>query len=137
MMSDDSQGSMGLLREMARLVRDRVGDKPGFDCILSVIPYETLVELHADYGGSVFLTAEEHSRQVIDYLRESEAREALTKTVLDTSLSSDHGPSRLLAERILRRTADNSARPLFYAAPSNEGLIVALAVHDDFWTPDW
>jgi hypothetical protein len=147
-MADDSTSSTvpatyaeRALGAVARAAHERVGDKSGFDCVLCFLRYDQLVEMTDDYPGSIFATSDEHRRITSEYLADESVRERLISRVLEIGHSREGAPGAL-ATRIMQRMAltlesPPQVRPLLYVIPTKEGIAVAVAIHDEFWTDEW
>lgn len=137
-----SDGQMDALAAVAQMAHERAGHFPGFDCILAFIPYEVLMTQESSYDLSLFLTPEEQSARVAKHFSSHEARFDLILSVLKQAIESKDEPSITLASKIVARMQSGGpnapvARPLLYLLRAPEGIAVALAIHDEFWTGKW
>jgi hypothetical protein len=137
--SEDQGRIFEALSGIGRAAHQRCGQHPGFDCVLCFVRYRELVRLFPDYHGTLFATAEEHQALSADFLKQGVNRQRLISVLLDMSATQE-GPDGLAA-RVRTRVRDslptNPVRPQFYAAPTEEGVAVALAIYDKFWTDEW
>ncbi len=124
------------LQQIAAQSHERHGHRPGFDCVLSFIPFEALVRSLDAYPGSLFATAEEHVATVRTFLKDSDSRLVLIRTVLDGAATRGDDVG-MLATKIQIRMRSSTARPLLYIGVTDIGLAVSLAIYDDFWTDAW
>ncbi|WP_405962402.1 hypothetical protein OG713_03740 [Streptomyces sp. NBC_00723] len=146
-MIDDADHAQGRERQLAaisgvaEMAAKRFGDRPGFDCLLAFIGWEALGEVDPEYMGSVFLTPEEKRDRFTETYRTPKARLRLISALLVHSLQLPDEQSVDLAGRIKDRMSESDPedpiKPLLYMGLNDDGLAVALAVYDEFWTGKW
>lgn len=131
--------AIGAVRNIAI---QRVGDRPGFDCLLGFLTWEQVGLADPGLAWSLFLEPTELAHRFTVKYEAPAARLQLIRFLLGWTLQMHDGDAMALANRILRRMrvtrADGAiARPLLYLGYNNHGVAAAIAVYDEFWTGNW
>lgn len=129
-----------------RVVRDavarRVGDRPGFDCLLGFLTFEQLAKADPGFCWSIFLDLGEHLRRFAGRYTSADSKRPVTLFLLRRGIESPDRDAIGLASRILERIevsrpgGRSSRWPLTLLEANQDGVAVAIAVHDGFWTGD-
>ena len=138
--NDETLSALGAVAETAK---ERSGDHPGFNCVLMFIERDELLEFMPSYPGSILQESSEFMKDYFAYLKSNDLTIKFIGKVL--SVAAERGPSdaKELARRIINQMEMDNAtrwscrRPTMYVVGRGNGVAIALAIDDRFWTDAW
>lgn len=120
----------------------RIGDQPGFDCLLGFMSWEKAGQADPGLCWSLFLEPMELMQRFTARHEAPDARRSLVLYLLGLGMQASDPEAAALASRIsmrmLARRADGAAPfPLLIVEAIEDGVAGVIAIHDKFWTGNW
>ncbi|MEU8073120.1 hypothetical protein AB0B20_25515 [Micromonospora sp. NPDC049151] len=135
-------GRLAAIDTVRNVAVERVGGRPGFDCLLGFLAWEQVGLADPGFVWSLFLEPAELAQQFAARYELAVNRFHLIEILLVRAQQMRDQEAVKLAGRIMQRMqkirADGgNTRPLLYLGTNDEGIAAAIAIYDDFWTERW
>jgi len=130
--------------KIAKYAYERNQHNKGCKTLSGFLPHEVLQEFLQDrYAPPSHLTGKALSADYGRFLQENDLFRYLVKGLLENISCQDNHGSQDMASRILKQIESDQAagpnfrKPLHYVSGTEEGLVIAIAIDDRFWTDEW
>ena len=138
-----SESHQAAAEAVMRYADERNGHHPGCYVLSGFIPTERLLAFARDFEPDAALRGKPLSEAVGQHLQASGGMVLVAEGLVGFIAADSQHPDRPMAARILDQVRSDAAtretyrRPVHYVAAHEEGLAIAVAIDDRFWTEDW